>query len=134
MIVEDGIAEIPLLCNRGRSIDDANDDDDDDDGTGDIQIYTIDELLKFGAPNGSIPEQTDQEGKKGNEPESIPKALGRAKRPSSYLSLLFCFFWLLLTHTIQCRVLFSTVLLPTVLIDPAKAQTYLISHFPTSLE
>jgi hypothetical protein len=43
-ITEDDIAKIPLLRNRG-GIDDANDDDNDD--TRDIQIFTIDELLKL---------------------------------------------------------------------------------------
>ncbi len=42
---EKDIANIPLLRNRG-SIDDATDDDDDD--TADVQIFTIDELLKLG--------------------------------------------------------------------------------------
>jgi hypothetical protein len=75
-IAEDDIAEIPLLCNRGRSIDDANDDDDDDDdGTGGGQIYTIDELLKLGLQMVQYQSKCmDQEGKKGNKPESIPKA------------------------------------------------------------
>ena len=59
-IAEDDIAEI------------ANDDD----GTGGVQIYVhYWWVVEVGAPNGSIPEQTDQEGKKGNKPESIPKAL-----------------------------------------------------------
>jgi hypothetical protein len=46
---EEDIAIIPLLRNRG-SMDDASDDDDDDDDDidGDIQIFTIDELLKLG--------------------------------------------------------------------------------------